>query len=268
MKKKIKDDYEIVEIDVLSCNLNELQLILIKEIEKIMYKNRIISKYSNKLKKFLADEKFMQKLWNLIFPENYSYSETIKGFKDELGKIDKKILIIYEDMDRISDKEIIKSIFGLSEKLSSNNIKIIYQYDEYKLNAIGFDSDYLEKYIPYKMNLTRMNFFEIIKFVLDQNNIDSNVLQMRDFEFMQEYNLKYRYNSLQDKFEMNNGIYLNFFNFSIRKVEHYKFKLSNILKVEEYKKFQDTLISFFVIKHFITKVYKKMNIEQGLVEYL
>ncbi len=90
LKKKIKDDYEIVEIDVLSCNLNELQLILIKEIEKIMYKNRIISKYSNKLKKFLADEKFMQKLWNLIFPENYSYSETIKGFKDELGKIDKK----------------------------------------------------------------------------------------------------------------------------------------------------------------------------------
>ncbi|APQ95845.1 P-loop NTPase fold protein [Clostridium botulinum] len=268
LKKKIKDDYEIVEIDVLSCNLNELQLILIKEIEKIMYKNRIISKYSNKLKKFLADEKFMQKLWNLIFPENYSYSETIKGFKDELGKIDKKILIIYEDIDRISDKEIIKSIFGLSEKLSSNNIKIIYQYDEYKLNAIGFDSDYLEKYIPYKMNLTRMNFFEIIKFVLDQNNIDSNVLQMRDFEFMQEYNLKYRYNSLQDKFEMNNGIYLNFFNFSIRKVEHYIFKLSNILKVEEYKKFQDTLISFFVIKHFITKVYKKMNIEQGLVEYL
>ncbi|HDK7155280.1 TPA: hypothetical protein PTV43_000383 [Clostridium botulinum] len=268
LKKKIKDDYEIVEIDILSCNLNELQLILIKEIEKIMYKNRIISKYSNKLKKFLADEKFMQKLWNLIFPENYSYSETIKGFKDELSRIDKKILIIYEDIDRISDKKIIKSIFGLSEKLSSNNIKIIYQYDEYKLNAIGFDSDYLEKYIPYKMNLTEMNFFEIIKFVLDQNDIDKNVLEIKDFEFMKEYNLKYRYNILQNKFGINNEIYLSFLNFSIRKVEHFIFELSSILKFEEYKGFEDTIISFFFVKHFIPRVYEKMNIEQGLVETL
>ena len=31
----VKKEYEIIEIDVLSCNLDELQLVLIKEIEKI-----------------------------------------------------------------------------------------------------------------------------------------------------------------------------------------------------------------------------------------
>lgn len=159
LKKRIKDEYEIIEINILTCNLDELQLILIKELEKIMYKHRIISKYSNDLKRFLVGEKIIQKLLNLIFSESYSYSETIKGFKDELDKINKKIIIIYEDIDRISDKKIIEKIFGLSEKLTNSNIKIIYQYDEYKLKEIGFKSDYLEKYIPYKMNLTEINFF-------------------------------------------------------------------------------------------------------------
>jgi hypothetical protein len=52
-----------------------------------MYKNKITSKYSNKLKKFLVDENTISKLWNSIFVENYSFSETIKGFQDELSNL-------------------------------------------------------------------------------------------------------------------------------------------------------------------------------------
>ena len=268
LKKKINDEYEVIEIDILSCNLNELQVILIKEIEKIMYKHRIISKYSNNLKKFLVDEKSIEKVWNLIFSENYSYSETIKGFRDELSRINKKIVIIYEDIDRISDEKIIKNIFGLSEKLTNNNIKIIYQYDEDKLKAIGFKSDYLEKYIPYKMNLTEMNFFEIIKFVLKENNIDKAILEVSDFDFMKDYAQQNRYNILRDEFAMEKELYMNILNFSIRRIEHYIFELNIILKEEQYKKYKETVISFFFTKHFLPEVYEKLNIESGLLETL
>ncbi|SKC90516.1 P-loop NTPase fold protein [Maledivibacter halophilus] len=268
LKKKIKDKYEIIEIDVLSCDLNELQLVLTKEIEKIIHKHRIISKYSNKLKKFLGEDKFIQKLSNLIFPETYTYSEIVKGFKDELNKIDKKILIIYEDIDRISDKKIIKNIFAISEKISSDNIKIIYQFHEYKLNEIGFDSSYLEKYIPYRMHLTQMNFFEIVKFVLEENNIDKSILEIKDFDFMKDYKQRNRYTVLRDKFQMNQELFLDFYNFSIRKVEHYIFELFVILKDEEYRKHKDTVLSFFLVKHFLPEVYKEINIEKGLVETL
>ncbi|AWK51611.1 hypothetical protein DIC82_11500 [Clostridium beijerinckii] len=268
LKEKIKDEYEIIEIDILSCNLDELQIILIKEIEKIMYKHGIISKYSNNLKKFFIDQNNIQQVWNLIFAENYSYSETIKGFKEELRRINKKIVIIYEDIDRISDEKVIKRIFGLSEKLTTNNIKIIYQYDEAKLKELKFASGYLEKYIPYKMNLTEMNFFEIVKFVLKENGIDKDILEMKDFDFMRNHAQMYRYNILKDEFGMDKELYMNILNFSVRSVEHYIFELNIILKDEEYKKEKETVISFFFIKHFLPDIYEKLNIENGLLETL
>lgn len=147
LKETIRDEYEIIEIDILTCNFDELQLTLIKELEKIMNKNRIFSKYSNKLKDFLTDQTIISKLQSLFFTESSSYSEIIKGLQNDLSKIDKKILIIYEDIDRISEKSKIEKIFGVSEKISNEKIKIIYQYDEKNLERIGFAFDYLEKYI-------------------------------------------------------------------------------------------------------------------------
>lgn len=270
LKKKVKEKYEIIEIDVLSCNLNELQLILLKEIEKVMYKNRMISRYSNKLKDFLINQKSISQLANLIFPENYSYSETIKGFQNELSQINKKILIIYEDIDRISDEKIIKSIFGISEKLSNDNIKVLYQYHENKLKELGFESNYLEKYIPYKINLTEINFFEILDFVLKEKDLDKNILNISDFDFLRDYKQKYRYNILQKKFNISIECYLNVNKIcsSIRKVENYINELYVVLSDQQYKKYEETAISFFLVKHFIPQVYDKLNIDKGLIETL
>ncbi|WP_455798855.1 P-loop NTPase fold protein [Clostridium butyricum] len=187
LKEQIKDDYEIIEIDVLSCNLEEIQLVLIKELEKVMIRNRIASKYSKKLSDFLGSEFRFKSMWSINFNENISYLDMINGFKNDLKNLTKKkVLIIYEDIDRIKDMQIIKNIFSISEKISrdTNNIKILYQYDEKNLLDIGFKNDYLEKYMPYKINLTRLNFFEVLKFVLDQMKIEENILKFKDFEFL------------------------------------------------------------------------------------
>lgn len=265
-RERNKDKYEIIEIDILSCNLNELQLILIKEIEKIMYKNKIISRYSNTLKSFLTDKTIFSKLKNLVFVEDNSYSETIRGFQNELKKVDKKIVIIYEDIDRIKDEDVIKNIFGISEKLSNERIKIIYQYHEENLKDIGFTSDYLEKYIPFKMNLTEINFFEILNFLFKENYADEDVLEIKDFDFLREHHQRYRYNILQEEFRIDKDISLMIANVSIRKVKNFLNELSNILVIKQYKQYKEVVISFFFIKHFIPPVYEKLNVEEGLLE--
>lgn len=266
LKENIKEEYEIIEIDILACNFNELQLILIKEIEKVMYRNKIVSKYSNKLKDFLANGTIISRFKNLIFTTTNSFSETIKEFQNELNKIDKKIVIIYEDIDRISDEGVIKNIFALSEKLSNENIKIIYQYHEEKLKELGFSPIYLEKYIQFKMNLTEINFFEILALVFQENNFDKNIIQLDDFNFLKEYSQKNRNNSLEKELGINKTMYFKLSNISIRRVKNFLKELNGILKYEEYENHKETVISFFILKHFISTEYEKLNIEEGLLE--
>ncbi len=90
LKEQIKDDYEIIEIDVLSCNLEEIQLVLIKELEKVMIRNRIASKYSKKLSDFLGSEFRFKSMWSINFNENISYLDMINGFKNDLKNLTKK----------------------------------------------------------------------------------------------------------------------------------------------------------------------------------
>lgn len=85
-KKDRKEEYEFIQIDVLSSNLNELQLILVKELERVMHKNRISSKYSNKLKRFLDNDSLFFKITSLAFDSTSTYFEVIKGFQDDLKK--------------------------------------------------------------------------------------------------------------------------------------------------------------------------------------
>ncbi len=119
--------------------------------------------------------------------------------------------------------QIIKNIFSISEKISrdTNNIKILYQYDEKNLLDIGFKNDYLEKYMPYKINLTRLNFFEVLKFVLDQMKIEENILKFKDFEFLKYSQQIGNFNILYECFKIENNSTINIQNYSIRKVEHF-----------------------------------------------
>ena len=77
----------------------------------------------------------------------------IKGIKKEIHLLEKPLLIIYEDLDRINNFEVIQKILGISEKLSSEHIKIMYQYSkrnlegilEVELGKLELSSNYLEK---------------------------------------------------------------------------------------------------------------------------
>lgn len=256
LKEEVKEEYEIVEIDILSCNLDELPLIIIREIEKILYRNRILSLYSRQLRRFLKDESIFKKFFGLGLIKNPTYLEIINGFKEDLSKMQKKILIIYEDLDRISDQKVIKNIFAFSEKLSDKKVKIIYEYDENNLREIGFDNKYIEKYMPYKVTLTKMNFFEILEFKLKNMKFDNEILNIDDFEFLKEYRLAYeRFMYVENIFEdqfyeymlINDGLIDVKLEerLTIRKMEHFLLELYNCLKYNYKHILKETTIAFF-----------------------
>lgn len=265
--KKIRTQYEIIEIDILACNIDEILLILINEIEKVMYKHGMVSKYSKKLKSFIVEDSNINKVLGLFFHGNYSYSETIRGFKQELKLIDKEILIVYEDIDRISDDKVIKKIFYLSEKLCTDNIKILYQYDENKLKCIGFTNEYLEKYIPFKINLTKITFFELIEFILQEKKINQEVLNLEDFKFLQNYQQQYRFDIIKRKFDIEEP-YLNVQRqyYSVRVIEHFIDEINLIIMDEPYNHNKETVITFFYIKHFYSAIYEELEVAESIID--
>lgn len=114
LKRKLengKKSYEFLEIDVIACNLDSLADVLVKEIDTILYKNQIISKFSNRLRKFFSQKQEVSFLGELIFGKQETYSNIFKGFKDELERTGKTIVLLYEDLDRIRDENLIRKIF-------------------------------------------------------------------------------------------------------------------------------------------------------------
>lgn len=180
-KQENKDKYEIIYIESLTCNLDEIQLFLINEIEKLMYKNRLLPINSSYLKNALKDDKLFKSIISFIMPDSATYTKSYDKFKAEMKKYSgKKIMVVYDDLDRVNNSEVIKKVFAINEKLVTNtDIKVVYLYDEEKLVMKGIDYEYLEKYIPYRTNLTNITYKKLLSQVLNEND-DENI-SYRDF---------------------------------------------------------------------------------------
>lgn len=185
-EKDMQDKYEFVNIYLLSCNLDNLSQILINELEKVLIKYGIYSRYSNSLRKILASNNFIDTLFSSMFLDTNSFTASINGFKNEIRKLDKTLVIVFEDLDRINDANVIKKIFSISENLVGENIKIVYQYDQRNLEMINecFNRNYLDKYIPYTVNLTQINFYDIVNKVLKEFEDEYEYVKKNDFNFL------------------------------------------------------------------------------------
>lgn len=269
MKDILKKQYEIIEIDLLACNFNELQVILISALEDILYKNGIAPKYANKIKSNIANTSALSKFQdfsNLILNNSTGNSELFSEFKNELQKIDKKILLIFEDIDRISNKSVITEVFAIAEKLSHDNLKIVYQYDEEILKKLEYDNSFLEKYIPFKVNLTDIHVKEIIEFELQKDNYSN--LTIEDFMFLWRQDNRF-YLNLKEKIAYTFKIDY----FPIRVIKHMLIELNMALKdnkevYEMDNEFKEVIIGFYVLKHLYPNSYNRININEGLLDSL
>lgn len=261
-----KSKYIYIDIDLLSCNLDEIQGTLLNEMGNILNKYRIFSINSIKLKSMFEENSVYRFLYMIFIKNDTTYSEVLNGFIKEIDKIDKKIMIIYEDIDRISDIDIIKKIFSISEKISNNNIKIIYQYDEKNLINLGLDRKYIEKYIQYTLDLTPVRFMDVIERVLIEENIEEKLLVIQDFGYLDKLINIDSY--IQNELKLSLTSYkLIARDISIRKMRTFVMEVSyNLLKEGlDYKKI---VISFYFIKHFFEELYQEFKIEGDLLKTL
>lgn len=265
----IKDKYEIIEIDLLSCKLDEIQVILLSAMDHVLQKNKIFSRHSGRLKRMLGEEKFLSAVRSLLFADDQVFSNALNGFKEELEHLEKNILVIYEDIDRIDNAEIVKKIFAISEKLSGQRIKVLYQYEEANLKEMGLDRNYLEKYIPYVVNLTELQLFEMLELMMGERAVSPEVLTLDDFGFFRF--AVYTDKKVAEILRIAVEFKLRIENLTIRKVEHFLNELMHTLESNtEYQKEENkrTVINFLLLKHFNVPYYEKLRQGERLTDCL
>ena len=164
-----KKGYVLITIDVMAIRLDHFPEYLIQELDAILFQQGRLSLNSRRLKYVLKASK-LDVLSPLLGNLASGYAKLFDDFRSELLKLNRNIVLVYEDIDRIDDAKGIKNILYLSEKLTAENkewmsssIKVIYQYNSQHMRALGFDSAYLEKYIQNRISLTRLSLLDLMR---------------------------------------------------------------------------------------------------------
>ena len=123
------DNYEIIKVEPLTCDMSSIESYLFQQLEKVLLANRIYPRYSRKIQRALSENSWGNKLYHLFNISETDELTAFEGFCQDLDKLENKILLVYEDIDRISkeNRDQIARLFDLSQKMVPHNVKVIYQ---------------------------------------------------------------------------------------------------------------------------------------------
>ena len=184
-KKQNEESYYFISISVMTLKLDSVERFLVSEISRILEQNKIYSAASAKLSTFLYGDAFRGV--GRFFTANSSYTEAFQTLMLDINKLDRHLFITFEDIDRVSDVKIAHKVFAISEMLTrwTNRIRILFQYDRLTLakKFEGEHESYIEKYIPYTIDLTPISFSRCLKVILKDghNRGDFETINEKDF---------------------------------------------------------------------------------------
>ena len=260
-------NFILIKIDLLSCNVDEIQTVILNELDKLLKNQGIFSPFSPKLKKILQQGKLFENISQLFVKNDISYSEAITGLHNNLKSINKPIVIVYENLDRVENTTVIKQILGISEKIAGDNIKILYQFSETNLLDKGIERTYLEKYIPFILNLTDIPFKSTLSYVLKQEIYKDSLLDEEDFKFLYLPVYLPHFDNFNNLNRPLTSIKFELKNVTIRKTQLFLNELNQVINEKEiYKKNKRVVILFFLLKHFYYEAYKKISSGESLLD--
>ena len=273
--------FEVIKIRCMLLEKEEIYSYILKKIRKILSKNFIstvsFEKLSNTFLKTI-DNKFFGGISELL-SQNIVIDE-IEYFKEVIEKLDKTIILVFDDIDRVNDTEKIERILSFISDFSIKKIKILVLFNSQNLKNINekYDRNYLEKYIPVTRKITNIPFIELLKKEITSNNLDEE-----DFKFLyiiekkDIYIYPKEYQKMRDVFQFNydfeilvkGEIKINSLEFSPRMIKNFIEEVSNFLKLNsEWEIEKRLLIAYVFLKNlYYNEFYEKIeNISKSFVE--
>lgn len=115
-------------------------------------------------------------------------TDDIDNLKATIRRLNKNIVIVFDDIDRTNDVEKIEKILSFISDFSNENIKsiVLFSSDNLKKLDERFDRDYLEKYIPLIREITKIPFIKLLKEEIKNREEELNKIDLNeeDFKFL------------------------------------------------------------------------------------
>ena len=187
-------DFEFIYIKVpYFDNKKEFRKKILTEIYRVLKKNKIITSSLKELMSYFNvniqkfDLGFISFDFNKLLSDNSEndYSEILVDIKNNLAYLEKKIIIILDDFDRVENKsqiiEVLNFIGELNIELSesitlitlSSYEKLVKVLEDVEVEERKLDAKkYLEKYFDKIFYLSSSNFFELVDFFSDIYNLN------------------------------------------------------------------------------------------------
>ena len=273
--------FEVIKIRCMLLEKEEIYSYILKKIRKILSKNSIFTvsfeKLSNTFLKTI-DNKFFGGISELL-SQNIVIDE-IDYFKEVIEKLDKTIILIFDDIDRVNDTEKIEKILSFISDFSIKNIKILVLFNSQNLKNIGekYNRNYLEKYIPVTRKITGIPFVELLEKEITLNNLNEEdfkflyIIEKEDiFIYPKEYQKMRNIFQFNYDFEIliNGKIEIKSLEFSPRIIKNFIEEVSDFLKLNSKWKIENRLIiSYIFLKNlYYDEFYEKIeNTSKSFVE--
>ena len=194
--RRQKAEWEFITIGILSTTVENVEFCIIRELSRVLESYGVFSNPVSKIKSIFSHD-FAYCVGDLMF-DAPSYEDQIKNFVDDIRSLNKVVVLNFEDIDRITDKNHLNKIFSICDSMlkcesrkgsNSHFIKIIYQCNKDALNNL-FKEDfggqrYVEKYIPHFVCLRELTG-EFFGNVLFQNRLKYGKLKNISFNFLDQ----------------------------------------------------------------------------------
>ena len=274
--------FEVIKIRCMLLEKEEIYSYILKKIRKILSKNSIFTvsfeKLSNTFLKTI-DNKFFGGISELL-SQNIVIDE-IDYFKEVIEKLDKTIILVFDDIDRVNDTEKIERILSFISDFSIKNIKILVLFNSQNLKNIDekYNRNYLEKYIPVTRKITNISFIELLKKEIKSNNLDEE-----DFKFLYiidrgyalypdpeaiiKFDEMFKFKRELERF-LKKEFLINSYGFSPRMIKNFIEEVSNFFKLNsEWEIEKRLLIAYVFLKNlYYDEFYEKIeNTSKSFVE--
>lgn len=269
-------EYYAVKIETLAYGYNEFDRILIDKLDGLLRSQHIFSFYSLAFKQTLGNSLWGRFVYHYFCGNQFSQTSIFSGLKTELGKLPKKVLIVFEDVERVGDKESIKRLFAIAERLSGERVKIIYEYDAGQLKkSLELNRAYLEKYIPVEMNLTDISYKSMVSAVWDGMGMDDRDMNKtfipgsmgilstgKDLKHMIFSFVDYQYDLFGCSFDVGKILFPRA-HLTIRRMEGYLGEIFHWMQEHKENRIDEetarVVVAFAFVKYFMEEAYEKLE---------
>ena len=265
LEKECKSRYYFVKIGVMSVTVDNVEKFILNEINHLLESEGIFSLASAKINNLLSCQSTVNAVSGFFF-KSKSFTDQVCILKRDVLKLKKRIVLVFEDIDRITNEVVIYKIFSIVETLCNDYIKCVYQYHERTLlDTLRKDKVYLEKYIQHTTCLTPLLFLRAVEKLCKNRNY--SVIKKEDFDFI---TLDLPVSSIiSKKLQFHGVLKMKIPSFSIRKVILFLDDIDASLSridgpLDELRK--KVTILFYFMKHFLYDLFDKITMEEKFID--